>query len=37
LQRELTRDGLHPLANGYARMVPIAQAAIDRALARKRR
>ncbi|MFA6118048.1 MAG: GDSL-type esterase/lipase family protein [Sphingomonas sp.] len=37
LQRELTRDGLHPLANGYARMVPIAQAAIDRTLARKRR
>jgi lysophospholipase L1-like esterase len=35
LRRDLTRDGLHPLANGYARMVPIAQAAIDRALAKR--
>ena len=32
LRAELTRDGLHPLANGYALMAPIAQAAIDRAL-----
>lgn len=30
-----TRDGVHPLDNGYARMVPIAQRAIDRALAEK--
>ena len=33
LRADLTRDGLHPLANGYALMAPIAQAAIDRALA----
>jgi lysophospholipase L1-like esterase len=33
LRRDLTRDGIHPLAPGYARMAPIAQAAIDRALA----
>jgi len=32
LRAELTRDGLHPLANGYALMAPVAQAAIDRAL-----
>lgn len=32
LKAELTRDGLHPLPNGYAVMAPIAQAAIDRAL-----
>jgi len=32
LRAELTRDGLHPLASGYALMAPIAQAAIDRAL-----
>ena len=35
LQRDLTRDGIHPLAAGYARMAPIAQAAIDRLLARR--
>ena len=35
LKAELTRDGLHPLANGYALIAPIAQAAIDRALARR--
>ncbi len=35
LQRDLTRDGIHPLANGYARMAPIAQGAIDRALAQR--
>jgi lysophospholipase L1-like esterase len=33
LQRELTQDGIHPLAPGYARLVPVAQAAIDKALA----
>lgn len=33
LQRDLTRDGIHPLAAGYARMAPIAAAAIDRVLA----
>ena len=27
-----TQDGVHPLANGYAVMAPIAQRAIDRAL-----
>ena len=32
LQRDLTADGIHPLANGYARMAPIAAAAIARAL-----
>jgi lysophospholipase L1-like esterase len=32
LRAELTRDGLHPLASGYALMAPVAQAAIDRAL-----
>lgn len=32
LRRDLTRDGIHPLAAGYARMAPIAEAAIDRAL-----
>ena len=35
LQRDLTRDGIHPLAPGYARMTPIAQAAIDRAIAQR--
>ena len=33
MQRELTIDGVHPLRIGYVRMAPIAQAAIDRALA----
>ncbi|MDB5704018.1 MAG: hypothetical protein JWN66_1134 [Sphingomonas bacterium] len=37
LRRDLTRDGLHPLASGYARMAPIAQAAIDHALVRRKR
>lgn len=32
LRRDLTTDGIHPLNAGYARMAPIAQAAIDRAL-----
>jgi lysophospholipase L1-like esterase len=32
LRRELSDDGLHPNAAGYAVMVPLAQAAIDRAL-----
>jgi lysophospholipase L1-like esterase len=32
LQRALTTDGIHPLAPGYARMAPIAAAAIARAL-----
>lgn len=35
LARELTDDGLHPLAAGYARMAPVAQAAIDRVLSHK--
>ena len=33
LRPELSGDGLHPNAAGYARMEPVAQAAIDRALA----
>ena len=33
LRRELSNDGLHPNAAGYAVMTPLAQAAIDRALA----
>ncbi len=33
LRRELSGDGLHPNAAGYAVMAPLAQAAIDRALA----
>jgi len=32
LRRDLTTDGIHPLAPGYARMAPIAAAAIARAL-----
>jgi len=32
LARELSTDGVHPLAAGYARMAPVAQAAISRAL-----
>ena len=35
LKAELTHDGLHPLANGYRLMAPVAQAAIDRALAQR--
>jgi lysophospholipase L1-like esterase len=32
LRADLTRDGLHPLANGYALMAPVVAVAIDRAL-----
>jgi lysophospholipase L1-like esterase len=32
LRADLTRDGLHPLAQGYALMAPVAKAALDRAL-----
>lgn len=35
LTAELTGDGLHPNAAGYARMAPIVGAAIDRTLRRK--
>jgi lysophospholipase L1-like esterase len=35
LARELSADGIHPLAAGYARMAPIAAHAIDRALGRR--
>jgi lysophospholipase L1-like esterase len=35
LKTELSADDLHPNAAGYAIMAPLAQAAIDRALARK--
>lgn len=37
MQRGLTDDGVHPLAAGYARMAPIAEAAIERALAKPAR
>jgi lysophospholipase L1-like esterase len=33
LARDLSEDGVHPLATGYTRMVPVAAAAIARALA----
>ncbi|UAK22962.1 GDSL-type esterase/lipase family protein [Sphingomonas nostoxanthinifaciens] len=33
LARGLSKDGVHPLAEGYARMAPVAEAAIERALA----
>ena len=33
LKREISGDGLHPNAAGYAVMAPLAQAAIDKALA----
>ncbi|MEN2786285.1 GDSL-type esterase/lipase family protein [Sphingomonas qilianensis] len=33
LDRRLSDDGVHPLATGYARMAPVAEAAIERALA----
>jgi len=33
LKKDLTADGLHPNAAGFAVMAPLAQAAIDRALA----
>ncbi|MBH0114881.1 GDSL family lipase [Novosphingobium sp. YJ-S2-02] len=32
LQQRFTRDGVHPLASGYARMAPIVHAAIESAL-----
>jgi len=32
MKTELTADDLHPNAAGYAIMMPLAQAAIDRAL-----
>lgn len=32
MRAELTRDGVHPLAGGYARMVPVARDAIERVL-----
>ncbi|WP_454887131.1 GDSL-type esterase/lipase family protein [Sphingomonas oryzagri] len=34
MRRGLTDDGIHPLDSGYAIMTPIAEAAIERALAR---
>lgn len=33
LDRRLSDDGVHPLIAGYARMAPVAQAAIEHALA----
>jgi lysophospholipase L1-like esterase len=33
LKRELAEDGLHPTKAGFAVMAPLAQRAIDRALA----
>ena len=35
LKTELSGDDLHPTAAGYAVMAPLAQAAIDKALAAK--
>jgi len=35
MRRGLTDDGIHPLDGGYAIMAPIAEAAIERALARQ--
>ena len=32
LRHDLTDDGIHPLAAGYARMTPVAEAAIEQAL-----
>lgn len=37
LQADLTRDGLHPLAGGYARMAPVVATAIEQALEHSRR
>ena len=34
MRKTLTKDGVHPLPSGYARMAPIAEAAIDAALER---
>jgi lysophospholipase L1-like esterase len=36
LRAELTTDGVHPLASGYALMAPVAEAAIDQALGTSR-
>lgn len=36
LEADLTRDGLHPLSGGYARMARVVEAAIDHALRRAR-
>ncbi|QSR19788.1 GDSL-type esterase/lipase family protein [Novosphingobium sp. KA1] len=35
MDQRFTKDGVHPLAEGYARMAPIAKAAIERTLGRK--
>ena len=35
MKKDLTLDGVHPNATGYAIMEPLAQAAVDRALAGK--
>ena len=35
MRRDYTVDGIHPLAAGYARMAPVAHAAIEAALASK--
>ena len=37
LQRELADDGLHPNANGYRAMAPLAQQAIDKVIRGKQR
>jgi lysophospholipase L1-like esterase len=37
LRADLTRDGVHPNAAGYQVMSPLAEAAIARALASRRR
>ncbi|WP_313535217.1 GDSL-type esterase/lipase family protein [Sphingomonas sp.] len=36
MRADYTRDGIHPLAPGYARMTPVAQRAIDHALTHRR-
>jgi lysophospholipase L1-like esterase len=36
LRADLTRDGLHPLGQGYALMAPVAEAAIEQALGTSR-
>jgi lysophospholipase L1-like esterase len=35
LKTDLTNDGLHPQAKGYAVMAPLAEKAIEQALAQK--
>ena len=35
MARAYTEDGVHPLDNGYARMVPVAERAIAQALRQK--